>query len=262
MPSKEGRFFKPENITEAELPPEFDTTDRTGWHDLLGFGTAARRRARAQELQLSTALLAGIPEEFADRFQGLTDKEKRAVFEAGFRDLQARATPEFPERESRNPERRSAKIAEISEGSPEKRREIRKRTVRLEPPGHRPAIREYLVDLYTNDDGAMVCQCCRKEMPFRLDDGSYYFEAVEFDSRCDHELPENYLALCPVCAAKFKYARRNDETGMLAALRESEHAEIAVVLAGQEESIKFVGVHRNDLLPALGAVDKNDKRLA
>jgi hypothetical protein len=30
---------------------------------------------------------------------------------------------------------------------------------------------------------------------------------------------------------------------MLAALRDSEHAEISVVLAGQEESIKFVGVH-------------------
>jgi hypothetical protein len=76
------------------------------------------------------------------------------------------------------------------------------------------------------------------------------------------KLPENHLALCPVCAAKFKYARRDDETEMLAALRESEQAEISVVLAGKEESIKFVNVHRNDLLAALGAIDAKGKRLA
>jgi hypothetical protein len=81
-------------------------------------------------------------------------------------------------------------------------------------------------------------------------------------SRCDHELPENYLALCPVCAAKFKHARKNDETEMLAALRDSGNAELSVVLAGQEAGINFVGVHRSDLLAALGAVDKKHKRLA
>ena len=45
IPSATGTFHKPEDITEAELPPEFDTTDRTGWLDEIRFGTHAMRRA-------------------------------------------------------------------------------------------------------------------------------------------------------------------------------------------------------------------------
>ncbi len=114
----------------------------------------------------------------------------------------------------------------------------------------------YLLDLYTNDEGAMVCQCCRKEMPFKLHDGSHYFEAVEFDPRCDRELPGNHLALCPVCAAKYKNARKTEEAAMCAELSESETTEVRVVLAGTEERIKFVKVHRDDILAALAALDQ------
>src|SRR5262249_47944632 len=86
-----------------------------------------------------------------------------------------------------NPTRRWTKIAEEAAAAPEKRREVRERTVRIEPPGHRQSARIYLTDLYTNGDGVMVCQCCRDAMPFQLADGSYYFEAVQFDRTCDSE---------------------------------------------------------------------------
>lgn len=138
-----------------------------------------------------------------------------------------------------------------------KRREVRERTVRIEPPGHRDSARTYLADLYTNDDGVMVCQRCRNAMPFKLADGSYYFEAVQFDYDCDRELTWNHMALCPVCSAKYQHARTTPDAEMRAALVNGS-AEIPVTLAGKIESIKFVAMHKNDLLSAFGVL--GDKR--
>jgi hypothetical protein len=259
IPSASGKFHKPEDITEAELPPEFDTTDRTGWLDAIGFGTRAKRRAAEYQEQRRAVIRAGIPDEFAERFQELSDDERRTVLEAGFRQLanSEPPKPEFPERDSPNPDRRWTKVAEDAEGAPEKRREVRERTVRVEPPGHRDSARVYLTELYTNDDGVMVCQCCREEMPFRLANGSYYFEAVQFDHDLDRELLQNHMALCPVCAAKYLNARTTPDTDMRLSL-EKGNSEISVILAGQPERIRFRNDHKNDLLSALGVL--GDKR--
>ena len=129
--------------------------------------------------------------------------------------------------------------------------------MRIEPPGHRDSARSYLADLYTNDDGVMVCQCCRNAMPFKLGDGTYYFEAVQFDSDCDRELTQNHLALCPICAAKFQYARDTPDADLRAALANG-NAEIEVTLAGALENIRFVNLHKNsDLLSAFGVFGPN-----
>jgi hypothetical protein len=255
IPSASGGFRKPADITEAELPEEFDSTDRTGWLEVIGLGTAAKRKAVEYQDERLAVIRAGIPGEFAERFQELSDEKKRSVLEAGFRELEASAPPlpEFPERDAPNPQRRSGKIAEAVEAADEKRREVRERTVRVEPPGHRDSARTYLQDLYTNDDGVMVCQCCRNAMPFKLADGSYYFESVQFDDGCDRELSWNYVALCPVCAAKYQYARATLGADLRTALANSD-SEISVTLAGKVESIKFVKVHKSDLLSAFDAL--------
>jgi hypothetical protein len=39
---------------------------------------------------------------------------------------------------------------------------------------------QYLQEQYTNSDGDIICQVCKAPMPFKLDDGSDYFEKVEF----------------------------------------------------------------------------------
>jgi len=99
----------------------------------------------------------------------------------------------------------------------------------------------------------MVCQCCRSAMPFKLADGSYYFEAVQFDYGCDRELTQNHMALCPVCAAKYQHARTTPDADLRAALVNG-NSEIPVTLAGNSESIKFVNMHKSDLLSALGVL--------
>jgi hypothetical protein len=260
IPSAAGTFHKPEDITEAELAPEFDTTDRTGWLDAIGFGTRAMRRAVEYQEQRRAVIRAGIPDEFAEWFQELSEAGRRSVLEAGFRELETRK-PEFPDGDAPNPARRRTKVAEEAAGAPEKRREVRERTVRVEPPGQRESVRICLTDLYTNDDGVMVCQCCREAMPFQLANGSYYFEAVQFDPSCETELSQNYLALCPVCAAKYQNARTTSDAEVRAAL-ENGSAEIPVVLAGNPESIRFGRKHKNDLLSAFGALPKRQDRSA
>ena len=95
-------------------------------------------------------------------------------------------------------------------------------------------------------------------MPFRLANGSYYFEAVEFVG-CDRELDVNHLALCPLCTAKYKNACTTPEADMRAALLESDTSEITVILAGKPGRIKFVRDHKDDLLSAFGTLDKRQR---
>jgi hypothetical protein len=64
----------------------------------------------------------------------------------------------------------------------------------------------YLEDHYTNHLRQMVCQGCHGKMPFSLPDGSPYFEAAECLGSLGKEQAENHLALCPTCAAKWRYA--------------------------------------------------------
>lgn len=79
IPSTKGGFRKPADITEEELPGEFDTDDRTGWLEMLGLGSNAKRKAAEYQQQREAMLRAGIPDEFAERFQDLSEEEKRSV---------------------------------------------------------------------------------------------------------------------------------------------------------------------------------------
>ena len=61
------------------------------------------------------------------------------------------------------------------------------------------------------------------------------------------------MALCPVCAAKYQHARATPDADMRAALVNG-NSEIPVTLADRAETIKFVNMHKNDLLSAFGVL--------
>ena len=92
-----------------------------------------------------------------------------------------------------------------------------------------PEVRAYLEDLYTDGEGRMVCQGCQREMLFKRPDGKYYFEAVEFIKSSGKELPQNFIALCPVCAAKFRNTLQTSDEMLRAALFQSSVSRIGVV---------------------------------
>jgi hypothetical protein len=257
IPCASGGFRKPEDISEEELPAEFDTADRTGWLEVLRLGNNAKRKVAEYQQQRQVVLRAGIPDEFAERFQELSEEQKRSVLEAGFRELATNTSqPAFPEREAPNPERRAARMAERARAAPPKTYEARERSVRTSDKDARQLARPYLVDLYTNAADEMVCQACHQTMPFNLPDGSPYFEAPELLPEASAELVENHLALCPTCSAKWHHARATPDADVVAALRLAQSPQVTVTLAGESAVIRFVQVHLDDLRAIISVTDE------
>jgi hypothetical protein len=255
LPDKHGVFRKPEDVTHDDLSTSFKVVNNTGWLEAIGFGAVERRRSVTFQEKRQAAVTAGIPEELVEAWMRLPAPIQPEIWARVIRDAEATtAHPEFSERDSPNPARRAMKVAEAAHNAPEKKREIRERTMRLEVAGHRQEVRTYLRDLYTNAAHQMICQCCQQAMPFKLLDGETpYFEAVEFLKECSRELVENYIALCPVCAAKFQHARATTDEELRAALAVTSVDNVPVRLAGTDEAIRFVRQHWDDLVVALSA---------
>jgi len=99
-------------------------------------------------------------------------------------------------------------------------------------------------------------------MPFRKRDGSYYFEAVEA-LRFAYENEAQFLALCPVCAAKYKEFVTSDRDAiavMRNTLMASGGLRVPVSLGDEEASLSFVETHFFDLKDILA--DPERGRLA
>jgi hypothetical protein len=111
--------------------------------------------------------------------------------------------------------------------------------------------------LNTNEDRQMVCQICGDEMPFKLDNGDYYFETVECVKGQSHELPWNYIALCPLCAAKYLYANRTPAEKLKQDILKANGCEVPVILAREECRIFFTKVHLLDLQTALRTISEH-----
>jgi hypothetical protein len=164
--------------------------------------------------------------------------------------FQAGMKPQFPIVVSSDGRRRAERIGRSVIESPEKTYEIRSRSVRVSDPVSDP--KEWLRTTYTNSNGQMICQICQFEMPFRGRDGQPYFEAVEFAGSeiLSFEHAEAYLALCPVCAAKYKefVKREPSELRTLVTRVLQNAAPIVTINLGEERgSLRFVDIHFLDI---------------
>lgn len=249
IPAKDGTLRSPSAITPSDLAPGLSTTGNEEWLHALGFAADQRRRSEEHQVRRRAAQAIGLPPELADQLATLSPDALKALGSEMLRRVACGAfnTPEFPERESRNPERRAERMAERARAAPQKTYETRERSVRASDNDARQLARPYLVDLYMNTADEMICQACHQAMPFNLADGSPYFEAPELLLEASAELVENHLALCPTCCAKWRHARATPDPGVIAALRSAPSPEIAVTLAGEVTIIRFVQVHFDDL---------------
>lgn len=161
-----------------------------------------------------------------------------------------RERPEFPRAVSADPIVRKQRSQIVSTGAVKKASEKRPRRVRYTRGVINPqtTLREW----YTNRSEQMVCQICKDEMPFKKRDGEYYFEAVEVLSEVylprEHE--SQYLALCPLCAAKYKEFVKREDSAMkevCRALMESNKLEVQLTLGTSIASVRFVQKHFIDL---------------
>ncbi len=240
LPDKQGNFHKPGELKLDDLQEFFERDERL-----------ANQLGMKKDVVAKLAEEAGISQDTIKLAQELEKQppDIRKKIETLLQ-KQDGGQPEFPQRVSADPERRQERLAEQMNDAPEKEYEQRNRSVRIT----KGAIdeRQWLKEHYTNDAGQMICQICKKEMPFRKRDGEYYFEAVEALSR-DHSAKEHeaqFLALCPLCAAMYNEFVKHDEGAMESlknALMNSEDAEVPLQLGELDTSVRFVESHRQDM---------------
>jgi len=111
---------------------------------------------------------------------------------------------------------------------------------------------EYLRQHYRNEDGEMTCQICKGPLPFKLDDGSEFFETVEFLPGLKKRHHQNYLALCPNHSAMYRHANgcRDIIRDMVENLTGNE---LEVILAQRDMTIYLSAVHAIDIKAVLAA---------
>jgi len=160
----------------------------------------------------------------------------------------------FPSRPTNNPERRRQKVGERIHEHPEKTYEVRPRNVRVSASGIEQ--QAYLINAYTDEDEQMICQICQEEMPFKKRDGQPYFEAIELSPNIQKEYAASYLALCPLCAAKYKEFIKRDHQRMGAVEEAVKHAILEEPICIPLEldvsaEMRFVETHMLDLQEVL-----------
>ncbi|OQW75386.1 MAG: hypothetical protein BVN32_11135 [Proteobacteria bacterium ST_bin14] len=254
IPAKDGSLRKPRAITAADLAAGYSPGGNEAWLQAIGFGEEQRKRSDQHKARLKAAELIGLSAELVDQLEGLPAEALAALNEDLARKLATRAYEqvEFPERETRDPTRRAQRLAARAENAPAKAYEVRQRSVRTSNGESRAVARTYLEDHYTNPLGDMICQCCHQKMPFALPDGSPYFEASELLESFTSEHAENHLAMCPTCAAKWRYANPATDGEIRTLLAGAVAPELQLTLAGEPVRLRFTQVHLDDVRTLAG----------
>ena len=234
IPTKQGSLQKPGSLTTDQLPDIFNDADEL--IDALGINQSEERR-HADALDVTLEDIEFL-KSHRDEFERLKEK------------LAAGTKPIFPTKPVKNPERRKKQLAEQYANSPDKKYEVKERSVRTTENVIDP--HQQLKERYTNNENQMVCQICKEEMPFKKRDGEYYFEAVEALSEkyLPKEHEAQFLALCPLCSAMFKEFVKHDDKALeklYEALKSSNDLELPLKLGKEETSVQFVTPHRQDI---------------
>ena len=254
IPNASGAFQTPQDISRDQLLPGFVFDDRNGLLSAIGFEEAIQRQS-ADYLRKDL-----VAKELGFDGHGTATDLANAMRESGIDPKtvvslikQHSVRPEQPEEDVRNPVRRRKGVLEHRDNAPEHVAIRKERSIQPNLPGVIVEAKAYLRAKYTNGQGQMVCQSCANEMPFKLPTGEYYFEAVQVLKGLAKDFYENRLALCPACAAMYQFARKESSEEIRAAIlavdgdQVESRMTLSVVLAGEEQSLKFVGTHFFDL---------------
>jgi hypothetical protein len=280
IPDIEGQFRRACDVTKEQLHPAFKYDNRNGLLDEIRFGENAKHRSEKYQARNQAAKDMGFdsvdeadkwveiarlakekgrtPDEFLSELRPTVAKPPTHKHMNGAgpgaekKNDAARKDepPVFPTSSVTDPEGRQERIREQLSESPQKKYEERKISVRTTRGAIDPSL--WLREQYTNENGLMVCQICKKEMPFRKRDGQYYFEAVEAFSQDQFplEYEAQFLALCPLCAAMYKELVKQDDaamTDLVKVLLNMASLEVPLRLGDLEATIQFVETHFYDI---------------
>ena len=250
LPDSSGEMHKPCDLRLDDLHHAVERHHRV-----------AEQLAMKADVDAELCERAGVSQQELDRLRRIKEAPQEVQQRIDrMLDADDREGPEFPQEESSNTERRRQRIQRHYSVAPPKSYEKHVRTVRTTEDSidRHTQLRQW----YTNESEQMVCQICKDEMPFKKRDGEYYFEAVEVLSKdyLPRELESQYLALCPLCAAKYKeFVKRDDQalTEVCQALtemeKESDSLEVPLTFGESSASVRFVQTHVIDLQAILNA---------
>ena len=248
IPNRDGEFLRPADLTLETLHPDFNYDNTNGWLTVVKFGENSRKLSEEHQSKNKKAQEMGF--ESAEQAAQFAELAKNGFSPEQW--LAQQKTIEQPEKSVPNPDRRRRGVLERSENAPNKESIMRERSIQPDISAIQADAKAYLRAIYTNKNGEMVCQCCQKEMPFKIGD-AYYFEAVQCFKNAKHQYIENRLALCPVCSAMYQHARQTDDKDIQNLIvtdnsdDDAKSMSISIKLATNIYNLRFVGSHWFDL---------------
>jgi hypothetical protein len=251
IPQGDKTFVRPADASRDLLPGGFAFDQGWAWLKAIHFGQELEKKSEEHRKRQSVARELGFADEEslerAKRFAALPPADQERIL----RERERNEGTELPDSEPVNPERRVQRVSADAAEAPERRTEERTRSVSVGRDEVKVQAEQYLSQQYTNTDGEMICQVCKSRVPFSLDDGTPYFERVEFLPELTRRHYQNYLALCPNHAAMFQHA--NGSSGSLeSTFLTLVGNELSVVLAQSETTIYFTKTHIADLQAVIG----------
>lgn len=246
VPQDEDKFVTPDEADPRFLPDGFLFDPGNVFLEAVWFGNETKQQWEAYRRKGEVARQAGFQDaetlERAQKFAQLPADEQVLMIE----EAERRRAVELPEHEPANPSRRAIQVKLQAEAAPEKSSERRERSVSISQELVKAEASEYLLEQYTNADGELICQICKAPMPFKLADGTYYFERVELLKKFRQHHRQNHLALCPNHSAMFQHANgsADDLERLILAMNGPR---LAITLAQQDVSIYFTKTHLADI---------------
>jgi hypothetical protein len=255
VPQGSGQFVRPAEASSEFLPEGFAFDVGNPGLKAVQFGAEADRRSAQENLKDSIAKSAGFSDagalERARRFAALPQEDQEKFFAE--REKATKAA--IPDRDPANPQRRARNVAEQAADAPDKQSEIRNRAVSIGRDDVKEQAEHYLRRHYRNADGEMTCQICKGPLPFKLDDGSEFFETVEFLPGLSKRHFQNYLALCPNHSAMYRHANRSKDI-ICEMVENLAGNELEVVLGQKDMAIYLSTIHVLDIKAVLVAEAK------
>jgi hypothetical protein len=269
VPQEGGPSVAPPDADPKRLPSSgvlpFDPNWK--WVEELRFGRNLASEAEAQQKEdVAVRKCLGIEDEQSlDEIKQLVkvlsklppDKRRKHLDEA-----QQELEFDLPENQPKNEPLRIQRVGDAAANAAERETEKRERSISLGREAVKAVASQYLLQQYSNDDHLMICQICRKELPFKRIDGAYYFETVEFLPSLELRHRQNYLALCPNHAAMFKHANRSKGEMKDLFLEIGSAKTIDVDLGNMNHSIYFTDTHKVDLTAVIATDSKSQEPLA
>lgn len=257
VPQGDGLFVRLDEASRDLLPEGSAFDPGWPWLKAIHFGASLLKKSEEQRQKQDFAKELGFSDseslERAQRFVALPEEEQ----ERFLADQERTAAAELPDHEPSHPERRAERVGGQAAAAPERRTEERTRSVSVGLETVKQEAAQYLLSQYTNIDGEMICQVCKGSLPFKLDDGTAYFEEVEFLPDFKRRHYQNYLALCPNHAAMFLHANGSSDS-MQSTFLEMTANELRIVLAQRDATIYFTKTHIADLRTVIQA-DTSDQ---